>query len=101
MEFEEFERRIRQAESGGKLDAIGDHGRALGAYQMHNEFRKQWYEKDDFIELQTVDYGALQAFWEACHKAGLSDDEMLASYHLHGMPTKGAVDPEYVKRVMG
>ena len=70
-------------ESGDRVDALGDDGRALGTYQLHNEFRKDWYERPWLVELATIDkqavkrfadgyYSQFQRAWDELDTAGLT-----------------------------
>ena len=53
---------LAQHESKSKPRALGDGGKAFGVYQMHNDFRSDWYGTTELLTLIQTDRVALVNF---------------------------------------
>lgn len=58
----QFVHMIEIAESGGRLDAIGDNGLAAGRYQMHWDWRKDYWPAWAWEVLALLDRWAIEHF---------------------------------------
>ena len=76
-------RALAQKESANKPKAVGDGGRAFGLYQMHSDFRADWYTDDLALRQLSIDADTLARFaaqfyarfeieWDDVESAGLT-----------------------------
>ena len=114
---------LARHESEGNPKALGDHGRAFGLYQMHNDFRSDWYDIEDALQLAGLDKSALIQFADCFYErfndewAGVDPDglnippeslELLmlcynqgslgAAHWLVGAPGRTPAEHPYVKK---
>lgn len=97
-------RSIRQVESGGDYNAVGDNGTSFGAYQFHGDNFKNWATQ---FGLDPNDKSATNQDHLAYLKiksgldSGLSQSEVAAQWNgakmVNGRPQ--AINPNYVKKV--
>ena len=91
---------LAHVESVNSPEAWGDAGRAMGRWQMHPAFVRQWEGPARLgMTWDDVCREALLRFWNDACQLGLGDVDAACGFHLHGQPRGKAADaPDYAAR---
>jgi len=80
---------IRQVESGGNNDAVGDNGNAIGAYQI---WRGYWQDATDWCK-------DISGSYESCHVRWYAERCMVAYWHRYARRALKDGDYETLARI--